>query len=130
MRVGSEGLFIRIIAYYHTNLSEERQVNHDNAGSNGSLAIEELTGVLLRLLTNVGIYARIHVSLPAYIHHINTVLTLHGCFVSGVDARLVFVLLVALARLLGLGGLLQFVDGFTRMVLRLLGHVGVVDGGL
>lgn len=86
--------------------------------------------MLLRLLTNVGIYGRIHVSLAAYIHHTNTVLTLHGCFVSGVDARLVFVLLVTLARLLGHGGLLQFVDGFTRMVLRLLGDVGVVDGGL
>lgn len=57
-------------------------------------------------------------------------LTLHSRLVTGIDTRIVLVLLIALARLLGVGGLLKIVDGFARAALRLLRDVGVVDGSL
>ena len=59
-----------------------------------------------------------------------TILTLHGSLVPSVDTRLVLVLIITLARLLRLRGLLQLVDSLTRVVLRLLGHVRVIDSSL
>lgn len=57
-------------------------------------------------------------------------LTLQSGLVAGVDADVIFTLVVALAGLLRFRLILELVDGLTGVLLGLVRDVGVLEGGL
>ena len=85
--------------------------------------------MLLRLLADVGVYDGAEGQKPR-IHQISRRLTVQGGLVTAHNVVRVLALPVPITRLLGLRIGLELVDRLAGMFLRLIGDVGVVDGGL